>query len=56
MLNEVGSTSTACRCSTSGSRARRDIVGDRALGSNPMQVAALGRAILDGLHRPACSA
>jgi beta-N-acetylhexosaminidase len=27
-----------------------DIVGDRALGSNPMQVSALGRAILDGLH------
>ena len=26
-----------------------DIVGDRALGSEPMQVAALGRAILDGL-------
>jgi beta-N-acetylhexosaminidase len=27
-----------------------DIIGDRALGSDPMQVAALGRAILDGLH------
>jgi beta-N-acetylhexosaminidase len=26
-----------------------DIVGDRALGAEPMQVAALGRAILDGL-------
>ncbi len=26
-----------------------DIIGDRALGSKPMQVAALGRAILDGL-------
>ena len=26
-----------------------DIIGDRALGSNPMQVAALGRAVLDGL-------
>jgi beta-N-acetylhexosaminidase len=26
-----------------------DIIGDRALGSEPMQVAALGRAILDGL-------
>ena len=26
-----------------------DIVGDRALGSEPMQVAALGRAVLDGL-------
>jgi beta-N-acetylhexosaminidase len=27
-----------------------DIVGDRALGSEPMQVSALGRAILDGLN------
>jgi beta-N-acetylhexosaminidase len=26
-----------------------DIVGDRALGDNPMQVAALGRAVLDGM-------
>jgi len=26
-----------------------DIIGDRALGSNPMQVAALGRAVLDGM-------
>ena len=26
-----------------------DIIGDRALGSNPMQVSALGRAMLDGL-------
>ena len=28
-----------------------DVIGDRALGSDPMQVAALGRAILDGLAR-----
>jgi beta-N-acetylhexosaminidase len=28
-----------------------DVIGDRALGSDPMQVAALGRAILDGLSR-----
>ena len=27
-----------------------DIIGDRALGSDPMQVAALGRAVLDGLR------
>jgi beta-N-acetylhexosaminidase len=26
-----------------------DIIGDRALGADPMQVAALGRAVLDGL-------
>lgn len=28
-----------------------DVIGDRALGRDPMQVAALGRAILDGLAR-----
>lgn len=28
-----------------------DVIGDRALGSEPMKVAALGRAILDGLAR-----
>lgn len=27
-----------------------DVIGDRALGHNPMQVAALGRAVLDGLQ------
>lgn len=28
-----------------------DVIGDRALGSEPMKIAALGRAILDGLAR-----
>lgn len=28
-----------------------DVIGDRALGSDPMRVAALGRAVLDGLSR-----
>jgi beta-N-acetylhexosaminidase len=28
-----------------------DVIGDRALGSAPLQVAALGRAVLDGLAR-----
>ncbi len=28
-----------------------NVIGDRALGSDPMQVAALGRAVLDGLAR-----
>ena len=28
-----------------------DVIGNRALGSEPMQVAALGRAVLDGLAR-----
>ena len=28
-----------------------DVIGDRSLGADPMQVAAIGRAILDGLER-----
>lgn len=28
-----------------------DIIGDRALGAEPMQVAALGRAVLDGMRK-----
>lgn len=28
-----------------------DVIGDRSLGSDPMQVAAIGRALLDGLER-----
>lgn len=28
-----------------------DVIGDRALGSDPLQVAALGRAVLDGMGR-----
>jgi len=28
-----------------------DVIGDRALGSDPMQIAAIGRAMLDGLER-----
>ena len=32
-----------------------DVIGDRALGSEPMQVAALGRAVLDGLARAGVS-
>src|SRR5688572_7222006 len=31
--------------------AAHDVIGDRALGTEPMQVAALGRAVLDGLRR-----
>jgi beta-N-acetylhexosaminidase len=31
-----------------------DIIGDRAFGSDPMLVAALGRAVLDGLRRGGC--
>ncbi len=31
-----------------------DIIGDRALGSEPLRVAALGRAVLDGLAAAGC--
>jgi len=31
--------------------AAHDVIGDRALGSEPVRVAALGRAVLDGLSR-----
>lgn len=31
-----------------------DVIGDRALGDEPMQVAALGRAVLDGLAAGGC--
>jgi beta-N-acetylhexosaminidase len=31
-----------------------DVIGDRALGSEPVQVAALGRAVLDGLAAGGC--
>lgn len=32
-----------------------DIIGDRAFGAEPMQVAALGRAVLDGLEVGGCA-
>jgi len=32
-----------------------DIIGDRALGAEPMRVAALGRAVLDGLAAGGCA-
>ena len=49
MLAEVGVTVDALPMVDVRQPGASDIVGDRALGSNPMQVSALGRAILDGL-------
>ena len=49
MLNEVGVTVDCLPMLDVRQPGATDIVGDRALGSEPMQVAALGRAILDGL-------
>ncbi len=49
MLHEVGVTVDCLPMLDVRQPGANDIVGDRALGSEPMQVAALGRAILDGL-------
>ena len=49
MLAEVGVTVDALPMLDVRQPGASDIVGDRALGSQPMQVSALGRAILDGL-------
>jgi beta-N-acetylhexosaminidase len=50
MLNEVGVNVDCLPMLDVRQPGASDIVGDRALGSEPMQVAALGRAILDGFH------
>ena len=50
MLNEVGVNVDCLPMLDVRQPGATDIVGDRALGSEPMQVAALGRAILDGLQ------
>ena len=49
MLHEVGVTINCLPMLDVRQPGATDIVGDRALGSDPMQVSALGRAILDGL-------
>lgn len=49
MLREVGINVDALPLLDVRQQGASDIIGDRALGSEPMQVAALGRAVLDGL-------
>jgi beta-N-acetylhexosaminidase len=49
MLREVGVNVDALPLLDIRQEGASDIIGDRALGSEPMQVAALGRAALDGL-------
>jgi beta-N-acetylhexosaminidase len=49
MLHEVGVNVDCLPMLDVRQPGATDIVGDRALGSEPLQVAALGRAILDGL-------
>jgi beta-N-acetylhexosaminidase len=49
MLREVGINVDALPLLDVRQEGASDIIGDRALGSEPMQVAALGRAVLDGM-------
>jgi beta-N-acetylhexosaminidase len=50
MLREVGVNVDALPLLDVRQEGAHDIIGDRALGAEPMQVAALGRAVLDGLR------
>lgn len=50
MLHEVGVSVDCLPMLDVRQPGASDIVGDRALGAEPMQVAALGKAILDGLR------
>ena len=49
MLRSVGVNVNAIPLLDVRQEGASDIIGDRALGSEPMQVAALGRAVLDGM-------
>lgn len=51
MLTEVGITVDCLPLLDVRTPATHAAIGDRALGSDPMRVAALGRAVLDGLER-----
>jgi beta-N-acetylhexosaminidase len=50
MLAEVGINVDALPLLDVRQEGAHDVIGDRALGGEPMQVAALGRAVLDGLR------
>lgn len=50
MLSEVGITVNAAPMLDVRQPGASDIIGDRAFGSEPMRVAALGRSTLDGLR------
>ena len=50
MLREIGVTVDCLPLLDVRREGTHDIIGDRALGSEPMQVAALGRAVIDGLR------
>ncbi|MFD1613120.1 beta-N-acetylhexosaminidase [Sphingomonas tabacisoli] len=50
-LSEVGVTVDALPLLDVRQQGANDVIGDRALGHEPMRVAALGEAVLDGLRR-----
>lgn len=50
LLSEVGITVDCLPLLDVRQPGANDIIGDRALGSEPMQVAALGRAVIEGLR------
>ncbi|WP_088309429.1 beta-N-acetylhexosaminidase [Novosphingobium sp. B 225] len=50
-LAEVGITCTHAPVLDVRQPGAHDVIGDRAYGSEPMRVAAIGRAVLDGLER-----
>ena len=50
-LAEVGITCTHAPVLDVRQPGAHDVIGDRALGEEPLRVAALGRAVLDGLSR-----
>lgn len=50
-LAEVGVTCTHAPVLDVRQRGAHDVIGDRAYGHEPLRVAALGRAVLDGLAR-----
>lgn len=54
MLSEVGVSVNCLPLLDVRQPGANDIIGDRALGSEPMRVAALGRAVLDGLADGGC--
>lgn len=54
MLAEVGVNVDALPLLDVRQPGANDVIGDRALGDEPMKVAALGRAMLDGLAEAGC--
>jgi len=54
MLREVGVNVDALPLLDVRQPGAHDIIGDRALGAEPMQVAALGRAVIEGLRAGGC--